>query len=367
MNDLQHRTVYGNGQRFHVVEQGEGPLVLLLHGFPESWHSWSLQIPAIAQAGYRVAAPDMRGYGRSSKPADVEAYRLTELVADCVAIVEALGEKQAVVVGHDWGSMVAWTCAWTRPDVFRAVIGMSVAFGGRGQLPVAGVSSLGELKPTDVHRKIAGPDRAFYQEIWLDGEGLAAEAEPDIRQFFADQFFSFSGDPYPPEYEPLDALTATPEEVFAFTQAGGAVVDKGSKFRSGLISPPDPMPEWLARDLDFYVSEYEHTGLRYALNWYRNMDRNWEDLGEYEGRKVEVPSCFLGSDLDVATLWSAEAIAKFPETMSDHLGTHIIKGCGHWITREAPEETNKALVSFLSQIEDAIGGSVDGASSSVAN
>src|SRR4051794_1936288 len=186
-----HKTVSANGQRIHLVEHGEGPLVLLIHGFPESWHSWSLQIPALAAAGYRVVAPDMRGYGRSSKPADVEAYAVTELVADCVGIVEALGERQAVIIGHDWGSMVAWTAAWTRPDVFRAVIGVSVAFGGRGLLPIAGASSLGELKPSEAHRLVAGPDKAFYQEIWLEGDGLAAEAEPDVYEFFRDQFYSF--------------------------------------------------------------------------------------------------------------------------------------------------------------------------------
>ncbi|ACU96887.1 alpha/beta fold hydrolase [Saccharomonospora viridis] len=349
---MLQRTVTANGQRFHYAEQGEGPLVLLLHGFPESWHSWSHQIPMIAEAGYRAVAPDLRGYGRSSKPRRVDDYRITELVADCVGLVEALGETEAVVVGHDWGSMLAWTAAWTRPDVFRGVVGLSVAFGGRGLLPVAGVSSLGELRPSEVHRVIAGPDKAFYQEIWIDGEGLAAEAEEDMYTFFRDQFHSFSGDVYPADHQPPNVLTISPEEVLEFTRASGAVVDRGSRFRSGLVSP-ETLPEWLARDLDFYVAEYERTGLHHALNWYRCMDLDWELLAPYEGRPIEVPAMFIGSDLDVATLWGAEAIANFPTTVPRLTETVILERCGHWITREAPVATGEAIVRFLRTLSSA--------------
>lgn len=350
MSDWKHRSVQANGQRIHLVEQGDGPLVLMVHGFPEFWHSWANQIPAVAAAGYRAVAPDMRGYGRSSKPQEVEAYTITELVNDCVGVVEALGEEQAVVVGHDWGSMVAWTCAWTRPDVFRGVIGMSVAFGGRGLLPLAGISSLGEKKPSEAHREAAG-DRVFYQEVWLDGDGLAAEAEPDIYEFFRDQLFSFSGSPYPPGFEAPEIVDADIEQVKEGIKTGGAIVDQGARFRDALISPPDPMPQWLADNLDAYAAEFERTGLEKPLNWYRNLDRDWEELAPFEGKPIEVPAMFVGADLDVATLWGAESIQKFPETVPNLVETHIIKGCGHWLTLEAPEETNEAILRFLSAIE----------------
>lgn len=350
MSDWTHRSVQANGQRIHLVEQGEGPIVLMVHGFPEFWHSWANQIPAIAAAGYRAVAVDMRGYGRSSKPKEVEAYTITELVNDCVGVVEALGEEQAVIVGHDWGSMIAWTCAWTRPDVFRAVVGMSVPFGGRGLLPLAGISSLGELKPTEADREAAG-DRVFYQEVWLDGDGLAAEAEPDMYEFFRDQLFSFSGSPYPPEFEAPEILEADIEEVKQGIKTGGAIVDHGAKFREALISPPDPMPKWLADNVDAYAAEFERTGLEKPLNWYRNLDRDWEELAPYEGKPVEVPAMFIGADLDVATLWGAESIQKFPETVPNLVETHIIEGCGHWLTLEKPEETNEAILRFLGEID----------------
>lgn len=350
MSDWTHRSVQANGQRFHLVEEGEGPLVLLVHGFPEFWHAWSNQIPVIAAAGYRAAAPDMRGYGRSSKPRDVDAYGITDLVNDCVGIVEALGEKLAVVVGHDWGSMLAWTCAWTRPDVFRGVIGMSVPFGGRGLLPLAGISSLGELKPTEADREAAG-DRVFYQEIWLDGDGLAAEAEPDVYEFFRDQLFSFSAAPYPEDFEPPQIVGADIDAVRESIKTGGAIVDAGSKFREALISPPDPMPGWLADNLPAYAAEFERTGLAAPLNWYRNLDRDWEELAPYEGKPIEVPASFIGADFDVATLWGAEAIQKFPETVPKLFETHIVSRCGHWLTLEQPEQTNAAILRFLDHLD----------------
>jgi pimeloyl-ACP methyl ester carboxylesterase len=350
MSTATHGTVRANGQRIHLVEQGTGPIVLLVHGFPESWHSWRHQLAPIADAGFRAVAVDMRGYGRSSKPPHIHDYRVIELVADCVGVVEALGESTAVIAGHDWGSMVAWTAAWTRPGVFRAVVGMSVAFGGRGLLPIAGASSLGEVPPHEVHRVIAGPDKLFYQEYSVQPGALEAEMEADPHGFFRDLYYSFSGDPYPPEYEPLDVLTVSPEQVLEFTRAGGAVIEPGSKFRDGLIAP-DPIPDWLADDLDFYVAEFERTGLTAPLNWYRAIPLDWELLAPYEGKPIEVPAMFIGSDLDVATLWGAESISRFPETVPHLTETVILRGCGHWMTREQPEQTNEALLRFLNGLD----------------
>lgn len=347
---FDHATIVVGGQRLHVVVEGDGPLVLLVHGFPESWFCWSKQIRPLAEAGFRVAAPDMRGYGRSAKPDDVAEYRVTELVADCVGIVEALGESEAVIMGHDWGSMVAWTAAWTRPDVFRAVVGMSVPFGGRDLLPIAGTGHLGSVPPSRIHREIAGPEKVFYQEYWIQPGGLAAELEADPRGFLRDQFFSFSAGPYPADYDAPDPLGFTPEEVFASTRANGVCLEPGAVMRDGLVTPEE-LPDWLAEDLDFYVGEFERGGLEKPLHWYRCMDLGWELLAPYEGKPIEQPAMFIGADMDVATMWGSEAVANFPQTVPNLKETVILKGCGHWFTREKPQETTDAMLRFLRSLD----------------
>ncbi len=346
----EHLFVYAGGHRLHAVAAGSGPLVLLVHGFPEGWFAWRNQLPAIAAAGYRAVAVDMRGYGRSSKPSEIDAYRLTELVQDCVDVVHGLGATEAIVIGHDWGAIVAWTAAWTRPDVFRAVMGMSVAFGGRAQAPLAGISSLGEVRPSEAFRMLAGPDRHFYHENWTYQDGMIAAAEPDLRGFLRDMMFSMSADAAPGDASPTDVLATTPAEVLAITRASPAVVPVGTPV-CGVFASPEVVPAWLAEDLDEYAAEFERAGLRAPLNWYRNSDRNWEDLAAFEGRPIEVPSFFLGSDRDLGVLWGVEAIAAFPQTMSHHLGTHIIRDCGHYVQREAPEATNAAIGRFLAGVE----------------
>ena len=141
---MQHRTLSANGIRIHAVEAGEGPLVLLVHGFPESWYSWRHQLPALAEAGYHAVAIDVRGYGRSSAPTSIDAYRMTQHVADNLGVVEALGHTEAVVVGHDWGAPIAWNSALLRPDVFRAVVGLSVPYSPRGTVrPSAAFRAMG--------------------------------------------------------------------------------------------------------------------------------------------------------------------------------------------------------------------------------
>ncbi len=344
-----HSTVFVGDQRLHVVEEGDGPLVLLLHGFPESWFSWRGQIRALADAGYRVVAPDMRGYGRSSKPKGIESYVITELVDDCVGIVDAFGEEQAVVIGHDWGAMVAWTAAWTRPDVFRGVVGMSVPFGGRDMLPIAGAPT--GLSPSELHREIAGPGKVFYQEYWCLPGALEGEFSADPRGYLRDQYYSFSGSPYPADAPTVDVLGADPSEVYAALRTGGSVLEPGATMRGQMIAP-DPMPDWLAADLDLYVAEFERTGLEAPLDWYRAMDLSWQQLAAFEGTPLQVPASFIGGEFDVASLWGSEAIARFPETVPQLTETVILERCGHWFTREAPEATTAALLRFLETLGD---------------
>jgi epoxide hydrolase A/B len=347
LSEWESRTVRANGQRIHVrIAGSSGPIVLLCHGFPESWYSWRHQLDALASAGFRAVAMDMRGYGRSSKPAEVAAYRITELVADCVGVVEALGESTAVIVGHDFGAPVAWTAAWTRPDMFRAVVGLSLPFGGRGMAALPG-NPLGELPPSVAHRELAGPDMLFYQEYFsLPGDVMAREVEEDVRAWLTAGLYSMSAArPLPPELAGVD-LTALPEDMLREFVRGAMCVPRGSTF-AGLLQLPEKLPAWLSQDLDFYVAEFEHSGLTGPLNYYRNTELNWEVLGEYQGKPVTVPAMFIGGDRDVATIWSQQAIAQASETVTDLRGSIILRDCGHWIMQEQPDAVNKELLVFL--------------------
>jgi pimeloyl-ACP methyl ester carboxylesterase len=322
-------------------------LVLLCHGFPESWYSWRHQLDALASSGYRAVAMDMRGYGRSSKPAEVAAYRITELVEDCVGVVQALGESTAVIVGHDWGSPVAWTAAWTRPEVFRAVASLSVPFGGRGLLGLPG-DPFGDIRPSIAHRELAGPDLLFYQEyICLPGGVAEREAEEDLRAWLTGLLYSMSADaPLPTGLAGVD-LTALPEPMLPEFVRAAMCVPRGSGLGS-LLQQPEKLPGWLGEDdLEFYLAELEHSGLSGALNYYRNVELDWELLAAYQGKPVTVPSLFIGGDRDVATIWGQQAIARAGEALADLRGSVIVPNCGHWIQQEQPEAVNKELVEFL--------------------
>ena len=347
-SDWEARTVRANGQRIHLrVAGSSGPMVLLCHGFPESSYSWRHQLGALATAGYRAVAMDMRGYGRSSKPTELHAYRITELVADCVGVVEALGESSAVIIGHDFGAPVAWTAAWTRPEVFRAVVGMSVPFGGRGLAALPG-NPFGERRPSLVHDEIAGPDLLFYQDYFAFPGGIAArEFEADLRAWLTSALYSLSADrPLPPELAGVDLTTLPPDFLLEFVRTS-MCVPHGQMFSANL-ELPEQRPAWLPQeDLDYLVAELEHTGLTGPLSWYANADLSWEALGEHEGKPVTVPALFIGGDRDVATIWSQEAIVRAEEHVKDLRGSVILRSCGHWIQQEHPEEVNKELLTFL--------------------
>lgn len=307
------------GSRVHCVEAGEGPLVILVHGFPESWYSWRHQIPAIAAAGFRVVAIDVRGYGRSSKPLAVEDYRMVRLVADNVGLVSALGETTATIIGHDWGAPIAWNSAMLRPDVFTAVAGLSVPF-----------SPPGEIRPSVAMRAMAG-DEEFYVEYFQEPGRAEAEIEADVRGWLLGFMFSGSGDAPPPD--PSKGTIAT--------------IPRGAKMRDR-FSFPDPLPAWLTEaDLDVYTSEFEHSGLRGPLNRYRNVDRDFEDLAAFRGARIDVPSLFIGGDRDGPTIWGAPAIAAFAHTLPQLRGSTVLPGCGHWTQQERPDEVNALLVDFL--------------------
>ncbi|MEU8792496.1 alpha/beta hydrolase [Streptomyces sp. NPDC048643] len=318
--DVTHRVVPGPAGRIHLVEQGEGPLVLLVHGFPEFWYSWRHQLPVLAAAGYRAVAVDVRGYGRSSRPEAVEAYRMPDLVEDNVAVVRALGEQHAVIVGHDWGANIAAGSALLRPDVFRAVGLLSVPYAPRGG-----------PRPSEIFAGMGGEEEFHVSRFQRPGRA-EAEIEPDVRGWLAGFYAALSGDTMPGAGAP-DPHFAAP---------GGTLRDR---------FPADARPAWLGtEELDVYAAEFERTGLTGALNRYRNMDRDWEDLADHDGAPITQPSLFIGGALDASTTWMSDAIEAFPVTLPGLVSSHVLDGCGHWIQQERPEETSRLLAEWLGAI-----------------
>jgi pimeloyl-ACP methyl ester carboxylesterase len=320
----RHRTVQVPAGRLHCVEQGEGPLVLLVHGFPESWYSWRHQLPALAAAGYRAVALDVRGYGRSSRPAAVEEYRMRALAADNAALVSALGAESAVVVGHDWGANIAAASALLHPEVFRAVGLLSVPY-----------APPGGPRPTDVFAQLGGEEE-FYVSYFQQPGRAEAEAEPDVRGWLAGFYAALSADTMPAQGEP------DPH----FVSAGGTLRER---------FPRDRRPGWLTDDvLDVYAGEFERTGLTGALNRYRNMDRDWEDLAELNGAAIAQPSFFAGGSRDASTTWMSDAIDAFPATLPGLVSSHLLDGCGHWIQQERPAEVSALLCGWLDEVSRSV-------------
>ena len=319
MTDINHRTIQANNINLHIAEAGDGPLVVLCHGFPESWYSWRHQISVLADAGFRVVAPDQRGYGMSDAPESVAAYSILHLTGDIVALVHALGEDQAVVVGHDWGSPVAWTLAQTRPDMFRAVASLSVPFTGRGAWP-----------PIHGMRQHFG-DRFFYQ-IYFQTPGVAEhELQHDIPVTMRKMLYGASG---------------------AIERSGGSFGVEGAPPASSymLERMPDPgadLPPWLtAEDVDTYVQAFTKSGFRGGLNWYRNIDHNWALTAAFDRMKIEQPALFVAGDRDVVP-FSDEAEQRMREVVTDLRKVVVLPGIGHWTQQEAPEAVNEALLGFL--------------------
>ena len=300
----------------------QGPLVLLVHGFPESWYSYRHQLPVLAAAGYRAVAIDVRGYGRSSAPPAIEDYRMLRMVADNVALVRALGEEQAVVVGHDWGAPIAWNSALLRPDIFRAVAGLSVPF-----------APAGDTRPSDAFRAMGGAEE-FYIEYFQQPGRAEAELEGDVRRWLLGFYFT---------------ARATPRHRRRWRH-GRHDPRRGGGWPTA--SPtPTPMPAWLTdEDLDVYAGEFERTGFTGGLNRYRNVDRDWEDLSAFRGRPIEVPALFIGGDRDGPTIWGMRSIERFGETLPRLHRSIILPGCGHWTQQERPAEVNEALLEFLGSL-----------------
>jgi pimeloyl-ACP methyl ester carboxylesterase len=307
MTEATHRIIETNGIRMHIAEQGRGPAVLLCHGFPECWYSWRHQLAALAAAGFHAVAPDMRGYGQTDAPPEIERYTLLHLVGDMVGLLDALGVERAVIAGHDWGAVVVWFAARLRPDRFRAVIALSVPFHARGM-----------VRPTTI---MPQTDDAVWYQLYFQ--------EPGVRTVFRAGRISISGDA-PPGMRPF-----------------GMVPRRGSPFRWN--AEPPPLPAWLSEaDVDYYTNEFTRTGFRGGLNWYRNIDRNWELLAPFDGL-VKVPALYITGDRDPVIKFPGmdRHIADMPKFVPHLRGSIMLPGCGHITQEERPAEVNAAMIEFL--------------------
>jgi pimeloyl-ACP methyl ester carboxylesterase len=314
MAQINHRKVQSNGIDLHIAEAGSGPLVLMLHGWPESWYSWRHQLAALADAGYHPVAPDVRGYGDSDKPHAIEAYSMKEMVADAVGVLDALGEETAVIIGHDWGAPMAWTSAILHPQRFRAVVGMSVPYTGRPPAP-----------PLQVFSSMFA--ETFFYIVYFQEEGKAeAELEKDVRRSMRLILYNASGDS-----PPLSGF-------------GGKAKDLG--LLDGMAEP-EKLPPWLTeQDLDYYAGEFAKSGFRGPINRYRNMDRDWHEIPQLEGAKITQPALFLAGEKDGVIALNPAGIESM-KSLIPKLDVKLFPGAGHWTQQERPRETNDALIAFL--------------------
>lgn len=316
VHTFTERFVDTNGVRLRVIEAGDrgAPVVVLAHGFPELAFSWRHQIPVLADAGYRVLAPDQRGYGGSSRPDDVAAYDIRALTGDLIGLLDDAGVDRAVLVGHDWGAPVVWNTALLHPQRVAAVVGLSVPPTPRPQ-----------QRPTDVWRQKFGEH--FFYMLYFQQPGIA-DAELD-------------GDPARTMRRMIGSLSPTD------AAAGLRMVSPGPEGFIDRLAEPAALPDWISTDeLEHYIATFTRTGFTGGLNWYRNFDRNWEITADLAGATTDVPALFVaGSDDPVLAFTRRD---RATEVCTGPYREVLIGGAGHWLQQERPEQVNAALLEFLS-------------------
>jgi pimeloyl-ACP methyl ester carboxylesterase len=322
----EFRIIDANGIKIRAAMQGEGPLIVMVHGFPESWYSWRHQMAPFAAAGFTACAIDVRGYGGSDKPRAVEAYAMKEMTADVAGVIDALSPgKPAVLIGHDWGAPIVWHTAVLHPGKVRAVAGLSVPY---TPLPPAPLNQIFKAMYTD-------QGRFFYMAYFQDEGAAEAEFEADVRGALRRMYYASSADSH--------GLWSRREKPV------------GEPMLLGL-EDPDPFPSWMTpADIDYYVGEFERSGFRGPINRYRNFERDWAMMKAVEDRVVHQPSLFVAGAQDMVLKMfgsgDVEAItARMREACSDLRGVHIIPDTGHWTQQEAPDETTGILIDWLARL-----------------
>lgn len=318
--EVSHHQIDALGLDMHVASAGppDGPVVLLLHGFPELWFSWRHQIPVLAEAGYRVVSPDLRGYGRTGSPRAVSSYTLLHIAGDLVGLLRSVGAERCVAVGQDWGSPAATSLALCRPDLVQGIALLSTPY-----TPRTDVDFLKELSSR------LGPDnyQVFFQE-----PGVAETMfEADVRSTVIRSLLAVSGD------------------------APSVHSTKDMEWSPSLSGPDGDLPFWLSEQVvDYFTSEFTRTGYRGALNWYRNHERNWELMAAWHQAPITAPALFIGGERDPVLNWPGflERVDALADRLMPALvNTVILEGCGHWIPQERPDETNQLLLEFIDGLQ----------------
>jgi len=321
MTKLIQYFVETNSIRLNITEKGEGIPILLLHGFPETSYAWRFQIDALAEAGYRAIAPDLRGYGSSDVPTDVNRYSIFDIVGDLVGLLDSLGIRQAVVVGNDWGANIAWQCVQFRPDRFNAIVALGVPFMARAPMLPS------HLFPQN--------EEAWFYTIYFSQPALAEqELEKDIATSLRKIYFGASGEGSKLSLNPF-----------------GMILKKNGLL--GELPDPKNLPQWLStEDFNIFVESYKKSGFIGGLNYYRNLDRNWEQQGAFHDLKITVPALYMVGERDtgLAMPGMMQIIENMPRLVLDLRGTHIIPNAGHWLQQEAADQVNQNLIKFLQSL-----------------
>ncbi len=316
------QTIRSNDVNLRCVVDGEGPLVIMVHGWPESWYSWRHQIAPLRDAGYRVVVPDVRGYGGSDAPADLEAYDMEHMIGDVLGLIDHFAQEKAILIGHDWGAPIVWNTAALHADRVRAVAALSVPYSPRGK-----VSSIELWKQIYAGR--------FFYQLYFQEPGVAeAEFEADMRQALRKIYYAGSGD--------------SPKGMFRPEKRPDARM---------LDDLPDPatLPHWLTeQDLDYYVAQFRRNGFRGPLNRYRTQQRDWERLTALSGARITRPACFIAGRRDGVLKFvpDFDMVENMKRWTDDLRVCELIDGAGHWIQQERPEEVTKLLLGFLVSLEN---------------
>jgi len=365
---IRSRFVNGiNGLRVHMLEAGyetKGrPCVLLLHGFPELSFSWRKVMPALAEAGYHVIAPDQRGYGRTTGwdadyDGDLASFRLLNLVRDALGLVSAFGYRTVeAVVGHDFGSSVAAWCALVRPDVFKSVALMSAPFAGPPPLPFNTAEAPPKVKQDDpVHRDLAAlpRPRKHYQWYYSTREANADmhRARQGVHDFLRAYYHHKSADwkdnkPYPLKSWSAGELAKLPTYYVMDLAKDMAETVAQEMPDAAAIAANTWLPD---SELAFYSAEYARTGFQGGLQWYRcgTSGAFNADLETFSGRSIDVPSCFISGQQDWGTYQRPGLFEAMQSTAcTNMIGCHLVDGAGHWVQQEQPGQVSRLLIAFL--------------------
>ena len=322
----EFKTVNAGSANIRCAIEGSGPLVVMVHGFPESWYSWRHQMTPIAEAGFTACAIDVRGYGGSDKPPQVSDYAMEHMTADVAGVIDAFSAGQkAVLIGHDWGAPIVWNTALSRPDKVRAVAGLSVPYTGVPQRSMM-----------DMIREVFTDKGRFFYQAWFQDVGPPeAEMETDVRDGLRKFYYAISGD--------------APDGTWPNDKSHGDPLLKG-------LVNPNPFPAWLTQaDEDYFVGEFEGSGFFGPISRYRNHDADYRWLQQWKGQKIEQPALFIGGERDLVLSMfgrgNLDALRALIQNEVPNLkAADVLEGCGHWTQQEKPAEVNQRLIAWLKSL-----------------